>query len=91
MDIGRECFPVKVVRAWHRLPREGVAAPFPEVFKARLDEANWWKVSLPIPAMELDELHLRSLPTQSTLRFCGRLGLQLPYHRAWLQFFKEKW
>jgi len=28
---------VRVVRHWHRLPREGVDAPFAEAFKARLD------------------------------------------------------
>jgi len=39
-----------VVKHWHRLPREAVAAPFLAVFKARLDGALsnlvWWKVSL---------------------------------------------
>jgi len=41
---------MRVVKHWHRLPREAVAAPFLAVFKARLDEALsnlvWWKVSL---------------------------------------------
>jgi len=39
-----------MVRPWHRLPREAVAAPSLAVFKARLDGAlsplGWWKVSL---------------------------------------------
>ena len=39
-----------VVRHWHRLPREAVAAPSLAVFKARLDGALsnlvWWKMSL---------------------------------------------
>jgi len=39
-----------VLRHWHRLPREAVAAPSLAVFKARLDGALsnlvWWKVSL---------------------------------------------
>jgi len=41
---------VKVVRHWHRLPREAVAAPSLAVSKARLDGAlstlGWWKMSL---------------------------------------------
>jgi len=43
---------VSVVRRWHRLPREALAAPSLAVFKARLDGALsnlvWWKVSLPV-------------------------------------------
>jgi len=41
-----------VVRPWHRVPREAVAAPSLAVFKARLDGALsnllQWKVSLPM-------------------------------------------
>ena len=40
----------RVVRPWHRVPREAVAAPSLEGLKARLDGALstlvWWKVSL---------------------------------------------
>ena len=43
---------MRVVRPWHRLPIEAVAAPSLEVFKARLDGALgsllWWEVSLPM-------------------------------------------
>jgi len=41
---------MRVIRPWHRLPREAVAAPSLAVFKARLDGALsnlvWWKMSL---------------------------------------------
>ncbi|GAB0202789.1 mitochondrial enolase superfamily member 1 [Grus japonensis] len=39
LDVSKKFFPVRVVRPWHRLPREAVDAPGSlEVFKARLDE-----------------------------------------------------
>lgn len=44
-DIGRKFF--RVVRPWHKLPREAVAATSLEVTKARLDRAwsnlVYWK------------------------------------------------
>ncbi|KFO73028.1 hypothetical protein N303_02816, partial [Cuculus canorus] len=39
LDIRRNFFMMRVVRHWHRLPREAVTAPSLEVFKARLDGA----------------------------------------------------
>ncbi|KFQ99510.1 hypothetical protein N306_09290, partial [Opisthocomus hoazin] len=39
LDIKKKFFTVRVVKHWHRLPREVVDAPSLETFKARLDGA----------------------------------------------------
>ncbi|KFQ95992.1 hypothetical protein Y956_08706, partial [Nipponia nippon] len=39
LDVRRKFFTLRVVKHWHRLPREAVAAPSLETFKARLDGA----------------------------------------------------
>ncbi|KFP19601.1 hypothetical protein Z169_00476, partial [Egretta garzetta] len=39
LDIRKKFFTMRVVKPWHRLPREVVEAPSLETFKARLDGA----------------------------------------------------
>jgi len=50
LDIRKNFFTMRAMKHWRRLPREAVAASFPEVFKPRLDGALrnlvWWKMSL---------------------------------------------
>jgi len=40
LDIRKKFFTVKVVKHWHRLPREAVDAPSLQAFKGRLDRAT---------------------------------------------------
>jgi len=51
VDIRKAFFTTRMVRHWHGLPTEAVAARSLAAFKARLDDALstlvWWKVSLP--------------------------------------------
>ena len=39
MDVRGKFFSERVVRCWHRLPREAVDAPSLETFRTRLDRA----------------------------------------------------
>jgi len=52
LDIRQKFFTLRVVRPWHRLPREAVDDPSLAGFKTRLDGAVsnlvWWKGSLPV-------------------------------------------
>jgi len=41
LGIRKTVFAMKVVKHWHRLPREVVEAPSLETFKARLGRATW--------------------------------------------------
>ena len=60
---------MRVVRPWHRVPREAVAAPeYLEMPKARLDIGVWinlgqWEVSLPMAGVRTGWT-LKSLPPQ---------------------------
>ena len=44
LDLRQKSCPVRVLRHWHRVPREAVAAPSLAVFKARLDTGAWSKL-----------------------------------------------
>ena len=50
LDIRKKFFTVRVVKYWHRLPREVVDAPSLEIFKAGLDGAlsNLIKLKMPM-------------------------------------------
>jgi len=68
--IRKRFFTMRVVKHWHRLPREAVDAPSVAVFKARLDGALsnlvWWKVSLLMAGgLEPDDLKVPSNPYHS--------------------------
>ncbi|KFR09638.1 hypothetical protein N306_11224, partial [Opisthocomus hoazin] len=39
LDTRKKFFTMRVVKHWHRLPREAMEAPSLETFKARLDGA----------------------------------------------------
>ena len=60
LDIRRKFFTQRVVTHWNRLPKEVVAAPSLEPFKARLGVAQgslvWWLETLPTAGcLKLDD------------------------------------
>jgi len=59
LNIRKHFFPVRVIKHWHRLPREVVESPSSEIFKGHLDAVlgNWLGQS---------DLQ-RSLPTSAIL------------------------
>jgi len=72
---------MRLVKHWHRLPREAGAAPSLAVFKAMLDGALsnlvWWKVSLPIAGgLEPDDLQGPFQPKP----FCDSMTQSLSFY-----------
>jgi len=61
LNIRKKSFTKRVVRCWHRLPREAVGAPSLKEFKASLDgilvRLILWITTLPVAGgLELDDL-----------------------------------
>ena len=70
LDISMKIFIQKVVRHWHRLPREAVGAPSLQVLRATLDGALgsliWWVATSPLQRVGTG-WSLKSLPTKIIL------------------------
>jgi len=49
LDIKKKLFVIRVLRHWHRLPREAVDVPSLETAKVRLDgaQSTWWSHGCP--------------------------------------------
>jgi len=68
LNMRKNFFPLRVLKPWHRLPREVVESPSLEIFKPRLDKvlcSLLW-VTLLWQGFGLDDPQ-RSLPTPNVL------------------------
>jgi len=67
-SVMEKFFTWRVVRPWHRLPREAVDAPSLAAFKARLDGATWSCGRCPCPWQGTGtRWSVKCLPTQTIL------------------------
>jgi len=56
LNIRKKFFTIRVVKHWHRLPREAAEAPSLETFKARLDGALSNLIELKVSLLTAGEL-----------------------------------
>ena len=78
MGYWQEIFPVKLVRSWHRLPREAADSQPLEMFKGRLDGAIWPVEGIPAHGKRLDmDNFLDSNPSHSQI-------LDLPFPASFI-------
>ena len=70
LEIRKNSFTVRLMRHWHRLPREVVEDPFLETFKVRLDRVlSTWSTHRCLCLLQGS--WTRCLPTLRILWFCG--------------------
>ena len=86
LDVRKKLFTLKMVRPWHRLPRDAYI-PSLEVFRAGLDRAlhslSWEVAASPWQGLEAG-CALRSLPAQTILWFCDiKQSQKAPISHFW--------